>query len=127
MFGLFVYFSSLVRFKHAIFLCCHRRTSFSLYTRESATTAAVLDARHPETIKTAWQDLKARPTQFIVHGFINDPSLSPWLRVTLYLKLFLYHVSFFNLFCCFFHTFFLSFIHSFILSVIFSFFFLYFF
>ncbi|BFZ16540.1 hypothetical protein BsWGS_19579 [Bradybaena similaris] len=54
-------------------------TRFLLYTRESKTVAQSLDPRHPETVGTTWTRFKQRPTKFVVHGFLDNVNISPWM------------------------------------------------
>lgn len=56
------------------------KSKFQLYTREAKTTPQDLDPRQPATITSTWSHFKKRPTKFIVHGFLDDPNLSPWMR-----------------------------------------------
>jgi pimeloyl-ACP methyl ester carboxylesterase len=55
-------------------------TKLDLYSKDGPTTAQELDARHPETVSSVWTHFGHRPTQFIVHGFLNDPNTNDWLK-----------------------------------------------
>ncbi|XP_059167361.1 pancreatic triacylglycerol lipase-like [Physella acuta] len=56
------------------------KTMFKLYTREHKTTPQDLDARRLDSLATVWTNFKSVPVKFIVHGFIDDTDVSPWLR-----------------------------------------------
>ncbi|BFY99448.1 hypothetical protein BsWGS_02488 [Bradybaena similaris] len=51
-------------------------TRYLLYTRESRTVAQALDARHPDTVSTTWTRFQQRPTQILIHGFLDTVSLT---------------------------------------------------
>jgi len=52
-----------------------------LYTRESTQKEHILDARHPEQFSSLWPNYQAsRPTKIIVHGFIDNVNLNPWME-----------------------------------------------
>lgn len=52
------------------------KTQFLLYTREGKTSDQILDARHPETVKSVWSLFKKRQTQILIHGFMDSPTLT---------------------------------------------------
>ncbi|BFZ16541.1 hypothetical protein BsWGS_19580 [Bradybaena similaris] len=56
------------------------KTKFLLFTREERTIAQSLDPRYPETLDTAWTRYKQRPTKFVVHGFLDNVNISPWMK-----------------------------------------------
>ncbi|RUS87809.1 hypothetical protein EGW08_004408 [Elysia chlorotica] len=57
------------------------RTLFRLYTREDRTSGPQLDARYLDNshLINQWMFIKARPTKFIIHGFLDSPSIVTWL------------------------------------------------
>lgn len=57
------------------------KTKFRLYTREDRTSGLLLDARYLDSahLSTQWPNLKVRPTKFITHGFLDNPSVVTWM------------------------------------------------
>lgn len=56
------------------------KTKFQLYTREGTYTPQNLDPRTPSATSTSWTHFKKRPTKFIVHGFLDDPNVTTWMK-----------------------------------------------
>ncbi|XP_059167372.1 pancreatic triacylglycerol lipase-like [Physella acuta] len=53
-------------------------TIYRLYTRESKTTAQVLDALHFTSAGTVFTNFKPRNTKILVHGFLDSPQMTSW-------------------------------------------------
>jgi pimeloyl-ACP methyl ester carboxylesterase len=54
----------------------HIKTTFLLYTRAASTTHLDLDARYPDTVKSVWPSFAKKPTKFLIHGFLDSPTLT---------------------------------------------------
>ncbi|XP_012938625.1 pancreatic triacylglycerol lipase [Aplysia californica] len=54
---------------------------YYLYTREGPSHAHLLpDASHPERYLQLWKNFKRRPTKILVHGFLDNLNVNPWMK-----------------------------------------------